>query len=63
MLVLSRKKGQSIKIGAGVVVTVCGVDRGKVRIGITAPGEIEVDRAEVKEAKGRAQGESETQPR
>lgn len=37
MLVLSRKTGESLVISSDIVVTVVEIDRGKVRIGITAP--------------------------
>lgn len=47
MLVLTRKVGESIKMGDDVTVTVLEVDGGKVRIGIDAPREIEIVRSEV----------------
>ncbi len=50
MLVLSRKKGESIVIRFGneeVVVTICEIRGDKVRIGTTAPDHIRVDREEV----------------
>ena len=47
MLVLSRKKGQSIVIGGNIVVTVLSVDGAKVRLGIEAPEEVPVYRAEL----------------
>jgi carbon storage regulator len=47
MLVLSRKFGQSFRIGPKVRVTVVKIDRNSVRIGIEAPGEIPVQREEI----------------
>ena len=37
MLVLTRKLGQQIRIGNDIVITVVGIGRDKVRIGIDAP--------------------------
>lgn len=47
MLVLTRKREQSITIGENVEVMVLGVSGDKVRLGITAPREIPVMRSEV----------------
>ena len=49
MLVLSRKKNQSIVIDGRIVVTVVDVRGGRVRLGIQAPAEIPVHRLEVHE--------------
>ena len=57
MLVLSRLLGESIVIGTGpdaIIVTITDVDRGKVRLGIVAPGQV-VDREEVRRRKERDQ--------
>jgi carbon storage regulator len=48
MLVLSRKLGESICIDEGIKITITGIDRNKVRIGITAPASMRVDREEVR---------------
>ncbi|MDG2131540.1 MAG: carbon storage regulator CsrA [Fuerstiella sp.] len=50
MLVLSRKKSESIVINDDVVVTVIEVRGDKVRLGIKAPREIPVHRKEVVDA-------------
>ena len=50
MLVLSRKKNESIIINDNVVVTVIDVRGDKVRIGIEAPRDVSVHRQEVLEA-------------
>jgi carbon storage regulator CsrA len=47
MLVLSRKVDEEIVIGGAVRVRVLEVGRGHVRIGVTAPKEIEILRAEL----------------
>lgn len=50
MLVLSRKKNESIIIDGGIVITVVEVRGDKVRLGIQAPRETTVHRQEVFEA-------------
>ena len=50
MLVLSRKRDESIIIGDNIVVTVVDIRGDKVRLGIQAPTEIPVHRQEVYEA-------------
>jgi carbon storage regulator len=47
MLILSRRIGESIHVGDSVTVTVLGVARGQVKIGIEAPRELAVHRQEV----------------
>jgi carbon storage regulator len=47
MLVLSRKKGERIILAGSIVVTVLKVERGTVRLGITAPPDVRVLREEV----------------
>jgi carbon storage regulator len=49
MLILSRRTGQSVKIGDEVTVTVLGVKGGQVRLGVTAPQNVAVHREEVYE--------------
>ena len=50
MLVLSRQRDETIMIGDDVEVTVVDIRGDKVRLGITAPREIQVHRKEVYEA-------------
>lgn len=50
MLVLSRKKNESIVIGNNIVITVIDIRGDKVRYGIEAPKDISVHRREVYEA-------------
>lgn len=47
MLVLSRKVDESLRIGPDIVVTVVRISPDKVRLGITAPRELNVVRAEI----------------
>jgi carbon storage regulator len=50
MLVLSRKKNESVVIGGNITVTVVEIRDGKVRLGIVAPKDVPVHREEVQEA-------------
>ncbi|AJS60372.1 carbon storage regulator CsrA [Paenibacillus sp. IHBB 10380] len=47
MLVLSRKKGESIVIQDQIEVTILGVEGDTVRIGISAPKHVDIFRKEV----------------
>ena len=47
MLVLTRQIGQEIIIDGSIRVTVTSIKGDRVRIGITAPPEVRVDREEV----------------
>ena len=49
MLVLTRKVGEEIVIGENVHVIVVAIRGDKVRIGVSAPKEVVVDRQEVHE--------------
>ena len=59
MLVLSRKKNESIIIGENIVVVVVDIRHDKVRLGIEAPKEVTVHRREVYEAIKRSEGSEE----
>ncbi|MDY8022662.1 carbon storage regulator CsrA [Paenibacillus polymyxa] len=50
MLVLTRKKGESIVIQNDIVVTVLSVEGDTVKIGISAPNDIDIYRKEVFDA-------------
>jgi carbon storage regulator len=50
MLVLSRKKNESIVINNDIIVTVVEIRGDKVRLGIVAPKEVPVHRQEVYDA-------------
>lgn len=49
MLVLSRKVGDEIVIDGNIRITITSVKGDRVRVGIKAPAEVVVDRAEVHE--------------
>lgn len=50
MLVLSRQRDETIMIGDEVEITIVDIRGDKVRIGITAPRDVQVHRKEVYEA-------------
>lgn len=62
MLVLSRKKNESIVIDERIVITVIEIRGDKVRLGIEAPRDVAIHRSEVYEALKRAIAESATEP-
>ena len=49
MLVLSRRLGEEVVIDGNIRVTVVAVKGDRVRLGITAPPEVPVDRQEVRD--------------
>ena len=52
MLILTRDLGQKIIIGKEeIVVTVLAVSKGKVKLGVTAPSSVPVDREEIFQSK------------
>jgi carbon storage regulator len=59
MLVLSRKKNESIVINNDITVTVVEIRGDKVRLGIVAPKEVPVHRQEVYDA---IHGKADTEP-
>ncbi len=58
MLVLSRKKNESIVINNDITIVVVEIRGDKVRLGVEAPKEVPVHRREVYEAIHRANAES-----
>ena len=50
MLVLSRKKNESIVVDDNIVITVVEIRGDKVRLGIEAPREVAIHRSEVRDA-------------
>lgn len=53
MLVLSRRLGEKIYIGADICITVVDIDRGKIRLGIEAPRDVPIYRQELLPLDGR----------
>jgi carbon storage regulator CsrA len=51
MLILTRRVGESIRIGDDITVVVMGAKGAQVRVGIDAPKGLSVDREEVRERK------------
>jgi len=51
MLILTRRPGEILCIGDDIEVTVISLKGNQVRIGITAPKEVSVDRREVRARK------------
>ena len=49
MLILTRRCNETIRIGDDIEVTVMNIDKGQIRLGITAPNDVRVDRAEVRQ--------------
>jgi carbon storage regulator len=47
MLVLTRKIGETIRIGSEVTVQVLAIRGGQVRIGLTAPADVRIVREEI----------------
>lgn len=62
MLVLSRKKNESIVINDSIVITVVEIRGDKVRLGIEAPREVPIHRSEVHAAIVVEQGVLPTDP-
>ncbi len=52
MLVLSRRVGETVVIEGDICVTVVAVQGNRVRLGITAPAAVRVDRQEVHQHRG-----------
>ena len=50
MLVLSRKLMEKIYIGDDIVITVVRLERDKVRLGIEAPRDVNIVRAEISDS-------------
>lgn len=47
MLILTRRIGETLKIGDGIDVTILGVKGNQVRIGVNAPSKVAVHREEI----------------
>ena len=49
MLILTRRKEESVIIDGNIKITVLGVDRGHVKLGFEAPGDVIILREELLE--------------
>lgn len=49
MLVLTRKVGESIKVGDDIQFVILGYNRGEVKVGVEAPREVPIKRIESKD--------------
>ena len=47
MLILTRRNGESLRIGQDIEITVLGIKGGQVRIGVKAPRDVAVHREEI----------------
>jgi carbon storage regulator len=47
VLVLTRKHGESIRVGDGIVFTILEISGGQIKVGIEAPAQLAVHREEV----------------
>ena len=47
MLILTRRVGETLKIGDDIDVTVLGIKGGQIRIGISAPDNVSIHREEI----------------
>ena len=56
MLVLTRRLAETIRIGPDIVITVCKLSGGYVRIGVEAPREVVIVRGELVEDRDKVIG-------
>jgi carbon storage regulator len=61
MLVLSRKPGEEVVIGSNIRLTVVAIRGNQVRLGLTAPAEVSIQREELR-AKGEERGNGVVRP-
>ncbi|MHB1687352.1 MAG: carbon storage regulator CsrA [Ignavibacteriaceae bacterium] len=47
MLILTRKIDEDIKIGSGITIKVLSISEGQVKLGISAPENVEIFRGEI----------------
>ena len=56
MLILSRRIGEELRIGDDITVTILDIKGTQVRLGIKAPRNVRVDRAEIRDRKDAEKG-------
>lgn len=49
MLILTRRRGESLKIGPDVEIKIMGINGGQVKIGIDAPEDVHIIRTEIED--------------
>lgn len=49
MLVLTRKNGESIRIGENIEITILSIKGSRVRVGITCPNDVPIRRGELQQ--------------
>ena len=54
MLILTRREGESVRIGDDITITVLRVKGSQVRLGVDAPKSVSVQRGEISEHAGAA---------
>ena len=54
MLILTRREGESVRIGDDITITVLRVKGSQVRLGVDAPKNVSVQRGEISEDAGAA---------
>jgi len=47
MLVLARNEGEEIKIGEDIIIKVCKIGKGQIKLGIKCPAQLKVIRTEL----------------
>lgn len=57
MLVLTRRVGESVKIGDNITVTILAARGNQVRVGVQAPRDVVVDREEISQKRRGPQSE------
>ena len=61
MLVLTRKRDETIKIGSDIVIRVMKTAKGSVKIGIEAPDSVRILRGEIATFETEVEGETEVE--
>lgn len=51
MLILTRNQGETIMVGDHIAISVVAISATEVRIGVTAPRDIRIDRKEIYDAR------------
>lgn len=62
MLILSRKKEESLVIQDNIIITILEIGNDKVKLGISAPREITILRQELCDREKKLESEEESQP-